>query len=249
MIANRNNQSYRKSFFLSLLFFESLLSSDFFLVLGIVPLNNFSLMLQFELCLLVPVEGTIITFSDLSTTRNSGCSIVLSFTTMGNSWDWADSNILINEIFCGKFNKCIIWFNWLVFLSVLELGKFIDSDLLHGFKASDEVLRMFFKAWILGGISKSSEFAIDSLSPAGHLIINYINFLEFLLKLAEIFILLTDHTLHFKNIFILESWCSFWSSSLVSFSINFKVMKSISELFVLLLKDINFLVWSVDILK
>jgi hypothetical protein len=167
----------------------------------------------------MPIESTVITFGYLSSTRYGGSSVMLSL-TMGDSWDGADSDILINEIFCGEFNESIIWFNWLVFLSFLELHEFTNCNILHGLKTTNKVFWMLLQIRVGRGISKSSEFAVDSLSPAGHLIINYINFLELFLKLAEIFILLTNHALHLKNILILESCCSFLSSSLISFSID-----------------------------
>lgn len=148
---------------------------------------------------------------------------MLSF-TMGDSWNGTDSDVLINEVFSSKLDKSIIWLNWLVFLSVLELYEFTNSNILHGLETTDEVLRVLFQIRVGRGISKSSKFAVDSLGPAGHLIIDYIHFLELLLKLAEIFILLTDHALHLKNILILESCCSILGSSLVSFCVNLKVV-------------------------
>ena len=164
---------------------------------------------------------------------------------MSDSWDWADSNVLVDEVIGCEVDEGIVWLYGIIVSTFSQGCQLIDCDLLHSLKYFDKIIWLLLQLRV---VSESMELTVNSSCPTCNLVIYNVHLLEFILKLIVVFCLVLNLLLHLQNVFILELNIFFLSSSCICFRINFKIMKSISEHFVVLFQNVKFLITIANIL-
>jgi len=195
----------------------------------VLSLNGFSLVLQ-----LVSGESVIIVFTIIIalgvTLGDVALAAITSLITMSEARDGTNSHVLSSEVLVLKVieNLAVVHVGILTLIltgSLHDLIKLRDDNSVHALEDLDDI-----SAWLdcsIGPLDKSREFGVDLLGPAGDLVIDDIDLLEFLLKERIVFLDILECLIKIHDFLIHHA-----ISRAVLTSVNLELMESSTKLLV-----------------
>jgi hypothetical protein len=161
-----------------------LLSSDFLKGLSVLSLNGLSLVFE-----LISGNSVIIVFAIIIalgvTLGDVALATIAGLISVSEAGDGTDSHVLSSEVLVLKVieNFTIVHVGILALVlagSLHDLVELRDDDSVHALEDLDNI-----SAWLdcsIGSLDKGREFRVDLLGPAGDLVVDDIDLLEFLLE-------------------------------------------------------------------
>ena len=149
-----------------------------------LSLNGLSLILE-----LISGNSVIIVFAIIIalgvTLGDVALATIAGLVTVGEAGDGTDSHVLSSEVLVLKVieNFTIVHVGILTLVlagSLHDLVELRDDDSVHALEDLDNI-----SAWLdcsIGSLDKGREFRVDLLGPAGDLVVDNIDLLEFLLE-------------------------------------------------------------------
>lgn len=218
---------------LSLLFGQDSLSFDLVL-LCLHGLDLISLLFQIARCTLVK-EYVSVVVTGVHAAGNCGLTAVTSVVSVCHAANWAYSDVFVEEFRCGEVCEDLTVVNTIVVLvfTLLERIKLSQHDRVHALEHIDEVLGLLLEQCVF---RQGSEFLIATSRPVLNLIIDNVNLFESLLDVSVITIDSLELLVHLDELSIIRVRCR---RIIVISRVNLKLLKSLGELLIILLKVVN----------
>ena len=158
---------------------------------------------------------------------------------MCSTRDRSNSDVLVEELGGREISEYLPVIDSVIStfinLTLLKGIKLSDNDCVHGLEHGYEVNWVLLEELVLG---QSAELLIASSGPVGDLVVNDINLLETLLKGLIVTIYNSEILIHLNDLSIVRLGVSL-SGLFVIGSINLKLLESLGQLLVILLKRVN----------
>lgn len=157
---------------------------------------------------------------------------------MSDTRDWSDSDVFANKVFSGKIVEYISVLKTLIFVIFLVLSLFFHGsellyrDCVHSLEDFGDVIRFLMEDWV---VDKSSELGVDSLGPSGDLVVDDVDFLEFLIKESLVILLVSQLFVHLDDLLVEWTWVSLIVLLGISIRVDLQLVKSSSKLFIIFL--------------
>jgi len=155
---------------------------------------------------------------------------------MCHAANWAHSDVFVEEFRCGEVCEDLTVVNAIVVVvfTLLEPIKLSQHNSVHALEHVDEVLGLLLEQSVL---RQGSEFLIATSRPVLNLIIDNVNLFESLLDVSVITIDSLELLVHLDELSVIRVRCR--CSIIVISRVNLKLLKSLGELLVILLKVVD----------